>query len=626
MQPAQLLAPITGRFQEKIVSLALGSGSLAMEPHLSRWTEQLGEGLEARCCLELDVDYRVARLVMTLANTGRSPSAPIDPTAFRILLSDQGGLYRGFRASGGLADGHYPPDNYRSQEVLICGSLVNCSPPGGRSSDRNIPITMVADSSGDGLWFGLEWSGTWGHIIQTPKHGNATSVAADYGLSIVVKAGQGGFSLAAGEVLALPCVHVGFFDGGFDAGTNSLRRYLFDRICPRLDGKPMVSPASYDHWFGIGNNYDETFMRRQVDRVAELGLDYFVVDAAWHGGGFPHGVGNWDRVDQDKFPNGLKPLAEYVRSKGMKFGLWFEPERAHRGSSWPEAHPEFFITIGEDCHLNLVRRDAQDFLIEFMSGMIADLDIRWSRWDYNIDPVPFWNKADPTGRIQFDYIAGLYRVLDTLMERHPDWLIENCASGGRRLDIGSMKRAHTCWFSDEAVSPEICRYMQLNANCFLPAHLCNSAVVTFRDHGDGGLGAYDAISRMAGALSFDGDVASWSATLTNVMSTQVSLFKKIRHLLTGDYFHLLPAPVDSRDWEAGLFVSRNRSEALLFAFRVHGSATQRLILKGLDPGTYLMKELPPCASSRMIPGAELMGKGLELHLPERAGVMIHLAK
>jgi len=626
MQPSELLTPIAGAFRQKIVSMSLASRSSDIPQHASHWSEQLENGLEARCALDLDIDYRVARLSVALANTAATPSAPIDPVAFRMLLSDQGQPYRGYRASGGLADGHYPPDNYRTQEVLICGSLVNCTPPGGRSSDRNIPVTMIADASGEGLWFGLEWSGLWSHIIQTPRHGNATSVASDFGLSIIAKIEQASFPLAPGEVFNLPCVHFGFFDGGFDSGTNSLRRYLYDRICPPLDGKPPLPPASYDHWFGIGNGFDDFSLRKQVDRVAELGLEYFVVDAAWHAGGFPNGVGNWDRVDPAKFPNGLKPLADYVRAKGLKFGLWFEPERACIATSWPEAHPEFYIQLGNDCHLNLARRDAQDFLIDFMSRIITELDIRWSRWDYNIDPAPFWRKADPTGRVQVDYIAGLYRVLDTLLARHPDWLIENCASGGRRLDIGSMKRAHTCWFSDETVSPEICRFMQLNANCFLPAHLCNSAVVTFAGYGDGDLSAYDAISRMAGALSFDGDIASWSPPLTARMAAQVANYKKIRHILTGDYYHLLPAPADLKAWEAGLFVSRNKTEALLFAFRIYGNPSCHLNLKGLESADYQLHEMAPSFSTRTMSGRELMDKGLDLSLAERSGIMIHLFK
>ncbi len=171
---------------------------------------------------------------------------------------------------------------------------------------------------------------------------------------------------------------------------------------------------------------------------------------------FPQAWGNWDRVDKTKFPQGLKPLADHVRSLGLHFGLWFEPERAHRDSAWVREHPEFFFDNGwADLHLNLARRDAQDFVIEHISGMIRDLDIRWSRWDYNIDPAAFWRRADPTGRIQFDYMAGLYRVLDTLMDRHPDWLVESCASGGRRLDLGTIKRMHTCWISDETLTPEI---------------------------------------------------------------------------------------------------------------------------------------------------------------------------
>jgi len=95
--------------------------------------------------------------------------------------------------------------------------------------------------------------------------------------------------------------------------------------------------VAYDHWFGIGCDFDEAFMFKLADACSRLGVEYFVLDAGWYAGcerSFHDGVGNWRRVDLRKFPRGLKPLAEYVRSKGMKFGLWFEVERAHRSSDF----------------------------------------------------------------------------------------------------------------------------------------------------------------------------------------------------------------------------------------------------------------------------------------------------
>ena len=114
------------------------------------------------------------------------------------------------------------------------------------------------------------------------------------------------------------------------------------------------------------------------------------MDAAWFPGDFPYGVGNWNSVDSNKFPDGLEPFAEYVRSKGMKFGLWFEPERASANTEVVRNHPELFIEMPtsdnreiRQFHINLALPEAQDWMIETVSRWIKQLDIRWSRWDYN---------------------------------------------------------------------------------------------------------------------------------------------------------------------------------------------------------------------------------------------------
>jgi alpha-galactosidase len=152
-----------------------------------------------------------------------------------------------------------------------------------------------------------------------------------------------------------------------------LRRYVRDALAPDVMGRRPHPIAAYDHWFGIEQRISEPLLRRQADRAAELGLEYFVVDAAWFGGAtanFAYGVGNWERVDETKFPGGLEPLAEYVRSKGMHFGLWFEPERGRRGSDWVVQHPTWYWDTGHplNLQLDLTRREVQDAVIEMLSA------------------------------------------------------------------------------------------------------------------------------------------------------------------------------------------------------------------------------------------------------------------
>ena len=403
----------------------------------------------------------------------------------------------------------------------------------------------------------MEWSAGW-YIRFRP--------AADEksGLSAGVKVN--GMRLEPGEVLALPDVHLGFFTGNFHSGTNALRRYLYESVYPRYLGEPVVPQVSYDHAFGLMKQLGEETMIAQATRAATLGVEVFVVDANWFAGDFPFGVGNWDRADPHRFPNGLEPLAEYVRELGMDFGLWFEPERATEGTYFHRQHPEWFVPckvwdMDSYYHLNLAIREAQDYVIELVGGWIRRLDLRWSRWDYNIQPELFWENADPTLKVQFGYMEGLYRVLDTLMKEHPGWMVEQCAGGGKRIDISTMKRAHTYWFSDQTFDQSMCRYMQARANRFLPGHLLNSSVAVQLAGGDAGYdpmtqrgadwGPYTVtsiLSRMLGKLSFDGDIASWSREFTERASRLVTEFKAARQLMVQDFYQLLPMPKTAHDW------------------------------------------------------------------------------
>ena len=458
----------------------------------------------------------------------------------------------------------------------------------------------------------MEWSGLW---YMRFEHVAADLSALAAGIKV------NGLTLEAGEELRLPTVHLGCFSGGKTGGTNHLRRHLREHVCAPYEGQTVVPRVSYDHWFGIDNELNDDLMRVQATQAAKLGVETFVVDASWFPGDFPMGVGNWEIVDEAKFPDGLEPLAEYVRELGMDFGLWFEPERAMAGTSILRDNPDWFVPVAlagqqTEYHINLAKREAQDGLIKLLSGWIERLGIRWSRWDYNIEPGPLWQQLDPTGKLQFAYYEGLYRVLDVLMARHPKWMVEGCASGGRRLDLGTMRRAHTFWFSDHSLDPWVCRYMQMRANHFLPGHLLNSSVAVERGKGDEGFDDTAILSRMGGKLAFDGDIASWSDELTVRMARWVQWYKAMRHLVSEDFYPLLALPSTIEDWDGGMFVSYDRREAAVFVFSGLLGGRRQLRLHGLDAKRdYEVRDVATDAL-HICRGSALLSEGLLVELDE----------
>ena len=148
-----------------------------------------------------------------------------------------------------------------------------------------------------------------------------------------------------------------------------------------------------------------------------------------------------------------------------------------------------------------------------------------------------------------------------------------------------LRRAQAAWFSDHTVDRHICRAMQVGFARLLPSHLPNSAVPVNRNEGDGNVSDRDVLSRMAGALSFDGDIASWSPRLTRRVAALVGVYKQFRWLLTQDCYPLTPAPQRPEDGEAVAFVARDGTAAVVLAYRMPDSPPlPPLRLRGLRPG------------------------------------------
>jgi alpha-galactosidase len=448
--------------------------------------------------------------------------------------------------------------------------------------------------------------------------------------------------LEPGESVRLPRVYVGTWGGpGVDhqVGLNAIRRTITRVLAPDVEGRRPWPFLAYHHWFGIEETLNEALLRRQVDRAAELGLEYFEVDAGWYGGAsknFADGVGNWERVDRTKFPDGLEPLAEYVRAKGLRFGLWFEPERACRGSDWATEHPDWYWDIGHptNLQLDLTQREVQDGLIEMLARWIERLDVRWLRWDYNQSPGPYWDARDPTGKVQFAYVEGLYRVRDVLLQRFPNLLIDNCASGGTRTDFGTLRRAGTTVISDHAEDPHICRLMQTGGARVLPANYMNSSFYVGPNDPDDALGPLELMSRMAGCMSLSGHIANWSAGQTTLVRRYLDGFRSFRHLLMGDFYALTPYPRTEADWDAVQFIDPSAgsssgpgtTEAVVLAYRVRGDEGERIVRpRGLAAAaTY--EVVDPFAGTVLgrRTGQDLMDTGLHIVLEQESARVLHL--
>ena len=200
-------------------------------------------------------------------------------------------------------------------------------------------------------------------------------------------------------------------------------------------------PVLFNSWLYCFDNLDADGLYRQVDTAAELGVEAFMIDAGWFGEKDWYGsVGDWVENPNALAKGGLTALSEYVRSKGMIFGLWFEPERASKTSNAMKEHPDYYIGGG---FLDFANPDARDYMFEAVSSQIDKYKIGWVKFDFNAN-IPY----DPSGNSFYRYMQGQRIFTERLRERYPDLYLTNCASGGARMELGQSMLYDSFWPSD----------------------------------------------------------------------------------------------------------------------------------------------------------------------------------
>ena len=463
----------------------------------------------------------------------------------------------------------------------------------GRSSNGDLPFYMLQGLRGGwGVVAALGWSGGWRAEARFDK-------ALD---RVVLEAGMTPvrFRLPSRETVSLPTALLVPFRGGAAKGSNRLRRLLREHYQAQLDGKPVPPPVSFNSWFVFDNNVNETMLRELADEAAALGLEYFCLDAGWFEGDFPHGVGNWT-LDRSKFPNGLKAVADHVHGLGMKFGLWFEPERVSAGTRWAKEHPELLCGVVDPAAaadaatkarylLDLGQPAARELVLSMMDGIIRDAGVDWIRYDFNIGPASIWAAAEGPGEQglrQIRHINGLYTMLDDLMKRQPTLLIEQCSSGGRRIDLETIRRGHTFWKSDDTRDQPLMRFHETGGNVFLLAGHLNTNYCDFRSQGE-------LLALFAGPLGFGADFRALTAVQKDFIRQAVAAYKQIRPYLNLDYYPLFSQTRSQETWNGWEFLDPDAQEGCFIVYRPqpsrYGQADMRL--QGLAPERiYQLEEL-----------------------------------
>lgn len=526
------------------------------------------------------------------------------------------------------------------------GGSKTLSPTGGRSSNGVLPFFNL-QREGGGLLVGIGWTGQW---IMRVERGDCLRIIA--GMERTHLRLHPGESIRTPRILLLP------WEGQDEnEGTNALRQLLIRHYLPRIEGDLVLPPTAQclQAYYYLTGKAGEQFEMTALPKTAATGADAYWIDACWYGdkGDWWQEVGSWV-VNRDKFPNGLRPISDAAHKAGMQFILWFEPERVRPGSKLHREHPQWLLSAegNDNLLLDLGLPEARRHMAELLSQLITENGVDVYRQDFNFDPLPYWRGADAPERIgmaEIRHVEGLYWLWDELRRRHPRLWIDNCASGGRRIDLETLSRSLPLWPSD---FPDVCG-LPFGQGLHVGDQCINAGLARWVPLFGGGVWnftPYGTRSEIIGGFTFgfhiehadfpaDGvtrlvtyrDVLARGKTMLDAdfpveaVREAIAEWRSVRPFFLGDFHLLLPLTASYHDWCAWQFHRSDLGAGIALLFRRHRSPfpAMEVALRRIAPEADYEVSLSPGyqeAPRRRMTGQRL--SRLLIEIPETPGSIL----
>ncbi len=490
---------------------------------------------------------------------------------------------------------------------------LNFASQGGRGTDGDMPYFNLA-WPGHGLIAVLGWPGQW-----------ALQVARNQTIGIHITGGQQEthFWLAPGEEVRTPLAVLQLWRGDWIDGQNVWRRWMLKYNVPRVAGQlpPPQLATSSSAQTGMTEWATEDNQKKYLDLAAAEGLpfDYWWMDAGW----YPY-TAVWSQPDEwvadpMRFPHGLRPVDDAVHAKGSKSIVWFEPERVVPGSWLARNHPEWLLGAKDGWQLLFLGDPgAWHWLVEHISHEIESEGIDVYRQDFNFPPLALWKSHDTPDRAgisEIEHIEGYLAFFDELHRRFPNLMIDTCASGGRRIDLETLRRAVPLWRSDFDSDPAGMQMQTYGLSLWVPFYgtlVDSTELYVFR-------------SQMTPAITYDMDLGKTPAQREALLKL-LAQWKESAKFYFDDYYPLTDYTMDESAWMAWQFAQPDEKAGMVQVFRRKNSPfdTARLKLRGLDAkAQYAFKNLDTAGESSYT-GAELLEQGLPVSIATMPGALLFL--
>jgi alpha-galactosidase len=457
----------------------------------------------------------------------------------------------------------------------------------GRSSDGQTLPFFNLQTGDHGLIGAIGWTGNWKADFTYPKDGKTISMASGMMETHLL--------LHPGEEIRTPRIVLMSWTGGdWQEAQNPWRRLLFAHYTPQQNGKAMRGPILFGSWGSEPIADKLAFIQWVHDH--KIPVELYAVDAGWYGAsvGLEEDPTNplwnpWWKNRGDWFPsplyypNGIHPLGAALKADGFGFSLWVEPETTMPDTKIAKDHPGWFLHRPSESSThptflaNLGNPAARQGLTDMLSDFITDFGMTWYRQDFNQGSQDFWKAADAPDRIgmtEIGHIEGLYKMWDDLLARHPGLRIDNCASGGRRLDIEMMSRSFAVWRTDYRFYDTLAEQAQTQALAYwVPENMGFETFTGSAPWSKPGpystpeslylmrLG-YDAGYGIGpGATGVNND--EWVAWIKRAIGE----YREVQPYFFGDFYPLLPYSRDAEAWTAWQWDRPESKDGLVMLLR-----------------------------------------------------------
>jgi alpha-galactosidase len=442
------------------------------------------------------------------------------------------------------------------------------------------------------------------------------------------------YHLSPGEVFTTPEFIFTYSSAGKGEASRNLHRWA--RNYGVLDGNGNRITL-LNNWEATHTSFDEKRLTQLFDEAKKLGVDLFLLDDGWFGNKYPrnddkNGLGDWQE-DKKKLPSGIGYLVKEAEARGIKFGIWLEPEMVNPKSELYEKHPEWILKLPNrkenygrnQLVLDLTNPKVQDFVFSVVDEMMTKYPgVAFIKWDCNRSMTNAWSPyLKNQSHLYIEYTRSLYKVMDRIRVKYPKLPIMLCAGGGGRTDYGALKYFTEFWPSDNTNGLDRI-YIQWGYSHFFPANTISAHVTNM---GKQSLKFRTDVAMM-GKMGYDIRVENFTADELKFSNEAVKTYKRISDVVwKGDLYRLV-SPYESNR-AVLMYVSADKNRSVLFNYHLNTRRQDifnRVLLQGLDPQkNYRLKEInlyPETKSTqpddgKVFSGSYLMNVGLQL-APGRA--------